>query len=275
MIYFSNCKINIGLNIIDRYSDGYHAINTIFYPVTGLCDAVEIVKTDNEGLIYTSSGIDVDCSAENNLCVRAYNLVKEQFAEKVQGVQIHLHKNIPTGAGLGGGSANATFVIKALDELFSLELDEMSIKSIASMLGSDTSFFVDNIPSIGKGRGGELTPIVLSLEGYWLTIVKSPFGVSTAKAYSMINVSSPKFDLSDINTDDIGLWREYVVNDFEKSIFGVFPILEEIKNKLYDNGAVYASMSGSGSSIYAISTNPISLDSFSQYGFCFQQIMTK
>ena len=273
MIYYSNCKINIGLNIVDKYSDGYHAISTIFYPVTGLCDAIEIVKSDTDGFDYSSSGILVDCPIDKNLCSKAYNVVKEQF--DISGIKLHLHKNIPTGAGLGGGSANATFVLIALNDIFNLGLDRVSLKSMADRLGSDTSFFVDNVPSIGQGRGGELSVIDLSLKGYWLTIIKSDFGVSTAEAYSMITVSAPKFDLSNIDVRNISSWRDYVVNDFEQPIFDKFPILNEIKNKLYDKGAIYASMSGSGSSIYAISESPIQIADFSEYGFCFQQILSE
>ncbi len=268
MIYYSNCKINIGLNVVSRYDDGFHALSTIFYPVRGLRDAIEIVMSDGE-TEFSSSGIEVDCPVESNLCMKAYSLMKANH--HLPNVRIHLHKRVPMGAGIGGGSANAAAVLIGLNDLFNLKLSNIQLIEYSNMLGSDVAFFVENRPMLGEGRGGVLSAINMSLEGYWLTIVKPDCSVSTARAYSMITPRLAKFQLSDIGQLPISKWTDNIINDFEEPIFSLHPILHDIKTKLYSCGALYSSMSGSGSSIYAISCEPLDLSLFEQYGFCYQE----
>ena len=268
MIYYSNCKINIGLNIVDRYEDGFHALSTIFFPVKGLRDAIEIIISDSE-TEFSGSGISVDCPIENNLCMKAYNILKSKFS--LPNVKIHLHKSIPMGAGMGGGSANAAIVLMGLNDMFSLCLSKTELIEYSNMLGSDVAFFVENRPMLGEGRGGVLSEIDLSLDDYWLTVVKPDCSVSTPKAYSMIVPRKAKFNLNEISNLDIYKWKDIIVNDFERPIFELYPILSEIKTLFYDNSAIYSAMSGSGSAIYAISKERIDLSLFKRYGFCHQE----
>lgn len=256
MILFPNCKINIGLNIVGRRSDGYHDLETIFYPVRKLHDAVEILPqpaSDNkeETVLPRFSGLPVEGAIENNLCVKAYRLLKQNFPE-LPPIQLCLHKAIPMGAGLGGGSADGAFTLLLLNQKFHLKLLTSQLLDYALRLGSDCPFFIINHPCFAEGRGEILQPVPLDLSGYSLVLIHPGIHVSTAQAFAGITPQRPVSDLQELITRPIESWKETVVNDFEKTVFRQHPLLAEIKEKLYETGALYASMSGSGSSLYGI-----------------------
>ncbi len=250
MIFFPSCKVNIGLDVLRRRADGFHDIETLMVPVAGLCDILEIVPAGGEGVEFGQSGIAVDCVPERNLCVKAYELMRRRFG--IGGVGMHLHKVVPFGAGLGGGSADAAFVIKGIDKVFSLGLDGETMEGLAAELGSDTAFFVRNAPQIATGRGEVLTPFPVDLSGRYIVIVKPDVSISTAGAYAEIAPAVPEVPLSERLAADITTWRDTVANAFEPAVFAWHPLLAEIKELLYKEGAVYASMSGSGSAVYGI-----------------------
>ena len=250
MILFANCKINIGLNILSRRDDGYHNIETLMYPVPGLCDAVELLKHDGPEIVFTASGLPVDGPAEKNLCMKAARLMQDRYA--IAGIKMHLHKAVPMGAGLGGGSADAAFVIRGLSDLFELNLLEEEMESLAAELGSDTSFFIKNRPAIATGRGEILTPFPVTLSGYKLVIVKPLFSVGTAEAYAGVVPHNPVRQLTENLSLPIEQWKDCVCNDFETSVFAKYPLLKEIKLSMYQQGALYSAMSGSGSAVYGI-----------------------
>jgi 4-diphosphocytidyl-2-C-methyl-D-erythritol kinase len=247
MIVYPNAKINIGLHVVSKRPDGYHNLETVFYPVP-LCDALEMVETGKEGIQF--SGIPVEGPQDENLVLKAYRLLKNEYG--LPPVQFHLHKAIPTGAGLGGGSSDAAFTLKMLNDYFSLGLSPDALKKFAVQIGADCSFFIDNIPSFATGIGNILTPVELDLSGFKLIVFKPEVAVSTADAYRNIKPTQPAFHLPDLLKLPPELWRGKLVNDFEKSIFPLYPEIENWKEKLYDMGALYASMSGSGSAIFSI-----------------------
>lgn len=257
MILFPNCKINIGLDILRRRNDGFHDVETLMYPIRGLCDILEIVPDDGDDVVFTFSGLAVDCPAENNLCVKAYRVMKERYG--LGGVKMHLHKITPFGAGLGGGSADAAFAIKGLDRLFGLGLSDKGMEGIAACLGSDTPFFIKNEPVMARGRGEVLegcNTAQWGLSGKLLVVVKPPFGVSTAEAYSGVKPFVPSAPLTKRLKKGLENWKDNVGNGFEEHIFKVYPQLDFIKNTLYESGALYASMSGSGSAVFGIFNVP-------------------
>ncbi len=252
MILKSNCKINLSLSALSRRDDGFTNIETVMYPLDGgLCDIVEVIESSE--FEFTSSGILVDCPDSQNLCVKAYSLMRDKF--NLPPVKIHLHKQIPFGAGLGAGSANAVAVLKLCNSIFNLNLDYSILEDLAEKLGSDTAFFVRNTPSIARGRGEILTPIDLTLKGYYVLLIKPDMGVSTAEAYKGVKLHTPEIKIEEALTYPIEKWKEVMYNDFESSIFHKLPLLSEIKEQLYAHGALYASMSGSGSTIYGIFKN--------------------
>lgn len=253
MVLFPYCKINIGLDILARRTDGFHEIETAMFPVRGLCDILEIVKADR-GVGFSSSGLAINCPPEKNICVKAYELMADRYA--IGGARIHLHKVIPFGAGLGGGSADAAFVIKGLNELYGLGLDTAEMERLAAETGSDTAFFISGTPQIARGRGEKLSPAHIDLSGKTLVIVKPPIAVSTAEAYAGVVPHIPPIGLAERLTADISQWRGLITNDFERHIFAARPELPAIKDKLYASGAVYAAMSGSGSAIYGLFDTP-------------------
>ncbi len=252
MILFPNAKINIGLYITEKRPDGYHNIETILYPIE-LTDILEIKDLDAPHGEYTleTSGLPIDCSEEENLVVKGYRLLSEEF--DLPAVKIHLHKIIPQGAGLGGGSSDGAFMLKGLNEKFSLGLSESALESYALRLGSDAPLFIRNRPSFASGRGEELSDIELNLDGYEIRVSK-PDGVeiSTREAYSGVTPSPAPFNLRDLATLDMKEWRDRVSNDFERSLFSKYPQIEELKSKFYEEGALFASMSGSGSAVFGI-----------------------
>lgn len=252
MIVFPNCKINLGLRILRKRSDGYHDLETIFYPLP-LYDVLEIISSteDASTLSFSTSGSTIEGDDENNLCVKVYDLVKRNHPT-LPAAKIHLHKAVPTGAGLGGGSADAAFTLKLLNEKFGLQLTTWQLIDYASRLGSDCPFFVINKPAFAEGRGEILEPVPIDLSAYKFIIVNPRIHINTAKAFSGITPALPTKSLKEIIQQPIDSWQNELVNDFEKPVFLQYPEIGIIKNKLYENGAVYASMSGSGSTVFGI-----------------------
>ncbi len=249
MICRANCKINLGLNVLRRREDGFHDLETVMLPVSELYDIVEVERV--EGVSYFEQrGLMVDCDAENNLCMKALRLMQQLYG--VGEVKILLDKRVPFGAGLGGGSSDATAVILALNELYELDLSEEQLIEVAAMIGSDTAFFVRNTPQLCEGRGEKMTPIELPLQGKYIAIAKPEEGVSTKEAYSGVKPAMPALRLAEALRKPIVEWQLVVKNDFEPHIFEAHPTIAELKKKMLDAGAVYASMSGSGSAVFGI-----------------------
>ena len=259
MLVYPNAKINLGLNIVEKRPDGYHNLETIFYPI-GLSDALEIVfpTATDEPYIWQSSGLEVDCPPEKNLCIKALLALcteAKNRGKNVPTVGLHLHKVVPTGAGLGGGSADAAFVIRYVNELLNLGFTNSELERISATIGADCPFFIQNRPQFATGIGDILSPIEVKLAGYWLMLVKPPVSVPTKIAYSKVRPQKPQFSIPEIIDKPITEWKNMLFNDFEESVFSEYPIVGQLKQKMYDNGAIYASMSGSGSSVYGIFFN--------------------
>jgi 4-diphosphocytidyl-2-C-methyl-D-erythritol kinase len=255
MVIFVNAKINIGLNIIGKRSDGYHDLETIFYPVA-VKDVLEIISSNNESyqdIIFTSSGNDVNVTDVNNLCVKAFHLVKNDFPQ-LPDVKIHLHKHIPIGAGMGGGSADASAVLLLLNKQFDLAISENKLMEYALKLGSDCPFFIMNKPSFAAGRGEKLEGVNIDLSGYKILIVHPGIHVNTTESFKDLspNNFSAAGELQQNIQTDIYAWKTFIKNGFELSVFKQFPEIAAIKSKLYEAGAIYSSMSGSGSAVFGI-----------------------
>ena len=248
MVVFPNCKINVGLHVVCKRTDGYHDLETVFYPLF-LRDALEVIRS--EKFSFQLSGLPVDGITENNLCVKAYHLLKQDFPE-LPPVSIHLHKAIPMGAGVGGGSADGAFMLTLLNDKFRLHLSQEQLISYALKLGSDCPFFIINKPCFASGRGENLTPVDLDLSSYKIIMVNPGIHVSTKEAFSRLTPSIPKKGVQEIIKQPITTWREELKNDFEESVFKSFPAIEDVKKELYETGAIYAAMSGSGSSVLGI-----------------------
>lgn len=248
MIKKSHCKINLSLAVLGRRADGFSDIETVMVPVFGIWDTVSVERAD--AFAFSSSGIAVDCPVADNLCVRAWRLMEREYA--LPPVAVHLDKQIPFGAGLGAGSANAAAVIELCDELFELHLSTEKMRLLAGQLGSDTPFFIAPGPMVARGRGELMTPIDLDLRGWWLVLVKPDAGVSTKEAYRAVVPRIPALMPSDAVLLPIEVWKDSCVNDFEQPIFERIPLLGQIKTDLYAAGATFALMSGSGSTIYGL-----------------------
>ncbi len=250
MISFPNAKINIGLNVLEKRTDGYHNIESIFYPVKW-CDAIEAIQEEGNGIINISTfGIPIQGSPESNLCVKAYNLLG--IKHKLPSLHLWLLKCIPMGAGLGGGSADAAFFLNLLNNLFLLNISKKELKAYASQIGSDCTFFIENKPALVTETGNISNPIKLDLNSYYIAIVYPQIHIDTKNAYSIIESHKRQSSLSDLIQAPIDNWKETITNDFEEPIFKANPSLAELKNLLYQQGALYASMTGSGSAIYGI-----------------------
>ena len=248
MIQFSPCKINLGLSILEKRADGFHALETVFYPV-GLHDIVEVVP--EKLFAFSHSGIFIPGEASNNLCVKAYHLLKADFPE-MGDVKIHLHKNIPMGAGLGGGSADGTTVLILLNKLFELKLTQKQLLDYAARLGSDCPFFIFNEACHATGRGEILEPIAIDLSEYTIALVHPGIHIATSWAFQQLSPCVKEKSIATIIKQPIETWKAELINDFEAPVFKANPLLEKIKNNLYSQGAIYASMSGSGSSLFGI-----------------------
>jgi 4-diphosphocytidyl-2-C-methyl-D-erythritol kinase len=247
MVVFPNAKINLGLNILEKRSDGFHNIVSCFYPV-GWADALEVLPA--KALTFEASGIPIPGDSFDNLCLKAYHMLAREH--RLPPVRIHLLKAVPIGAGLGGGSADAAFTIKALNQLFSLNISLGKQQDYARTLGSDCAFFIENEPMFCFGKGDQFENIALRLTGKWIVLVNPGLHISTAEAYAGIVPRVPNTDLRTLLNLPFEEWKGKIENDFEESLFPKYPILAEYKQRLYDLGARYASMSGSGSTLYGI-----------------------
>lgn len=248
MILFPNAKINLGLAITEKRQDGYHNIESVFYPIP-LYDTLEIIKSDE--FKFKLYGLTIEGDLEHNLCYKAYQLLKKDF--NIPAVQLILHKNIPMGAGLGGGSSDAAFTIMGLNKIFNLNLTNTILMSYASNIGSDCSFFIQNTPCFAELKGENLTPIEINLSNYYLKLIKPSIHISTAKAYQNIKPQKTTISFKQIIEEKtVEEWKNYLYNDFEKQAFIDFPILKAIKQQMYDEGALFAGMTGSGSAIFGI-----------------------
>ncbi|WP_159468710.1 4-(cytidine 5'-diphospho)-2-C-methyl-D-erythritol kinase [Dyadobacter sp. 3J3] len=261
MVVFPNAKINIGLNIIEKRKDGFHNIESCFYPV-GWSDALEILPADI--FSFQSDGIDIPGNPASNLCTKAYKMMSTDY--EFDPVSIHLLKAVPIGAGLGGGSSDAAFTIKALNELFGLEISLEKQLDYARRLGSDCAFFIENKPVYCFEKGDRFEEISLKLTEKWIVMVNPELHISTAEAYAGVQPLKSEIDLRELLKAPIENWRNGVKNDFEKSLFPKYPVLKEIKERLYNEGAKYAAMSGSGSTLFGIFDKETDLsDIFNQY----------
>jgi len=259
VIVFPNCKINLGLNIVHKRNDGYHDLETIFYPLT-LCDALEVVehaaphqsKVDYDSFVRLSiSGETIDVAPRENLCMKAYSQLKNKFPE-IPPVRMHLHKSIPPGSGLGGGSADGVFTLQLLNDNFLLGLTIEQLLDQALQLGSDCPFFIINKPCFATGRGEFLERVTVDLSAYKIVLVVPPIHVSTAEAFSSVKPAQPSESIKEIIQRPVDTWAQKLKNDFEESVFNKYPELGNVKDQLYKAGAIYSSLSGSGSAVYGI-----------------------
>lgn len=277
MVVFPNGKINLGLQILRRRADGYHDLQTVFYPVP-LCDALEVAQGAGPGNVLgiapvggsanpavgqqavsapdaavqlTLTGIPVQGNTNDNLCVKAYHLLKKDFAQ-LPSIAVHLHKNIPAGAGLGGGSADGAFMLRLLNDKFRLGISQEALIGYALQLGSDCPFFILNTACLAEGRGERLQPVDLDLSDYSFLLVNPGLHISTAWAFSQVSSGERAVSLAEVIRQPVSRWRELLVNDFEAPVCRQYPELQAIREKLYAAGAVYVSMSGSGSTFYGL-----------------------
>lgn len=265
MIGFVNAKLNLGLNIVSKRDDGYHNLETIFFPIglndnivdnnNKLCDIIEIFPAidGKEELIIT--GNSIDCPLDKNLVWRAYKAFCDATTCEIPPLKIILDKHLPDGAGMGGGSADASFTLSLLNKYFDNILSSDELKQIALSLGADCPFFLYNKPCYASGIGEIIQPIELDLSGYWIAIVKPQVSISTKEAFSMITPQKPNINLKEIAKEPIEKWKNLMQNDFEKSMFSLHPEIRNIKDNLYKHGAIFASMTGSGSAFFGIFKN--------------------
>ena len=246
MIVYPNAKINLGLNILKKRNDGYHDISSVFYPVKDFVDILEIIKFDT--FEFVNSGIEIPNG--ENICEKAWKLFHKDYG--IGNVKIHLHKQIPVGGGLGGGSSDASFTLKALNELFELNLSNEELQEYSLLLGADCPFFIDNRPKLVEGIGEKMISIDLDLSKFEIRLINPGIHISTQEAYNGVLPRTPELSLEEIIELPINEWKNKLQNDFEDSIFTQHSSIKDIKNYLYKEGAVYASMSGSGSVVYGI-----------------------
>jgi len=263
MITFPIAKINLGLNVVERRPDGYHNLETVFYPVP-IRDALEVQVMDEAfpsafdcDLKMTNLSIDGD--EQRNLVVRAYHLLKKDFPALPR-IHAHLYKGIPTQAGMGGGSGDCAYMIMLLNRMFNLQLSEEQMIGYATQLGADCPFFILSSPAYAEGIGERLSRISLDLSGLYLAVVRPPIPVSTKEAFSLITPHHPARNCRDIVMQPVENWRGELVNDFEQSVFTLHPEIGAIKERLYEMGAVYAAMSGSGSSLFGLFKENVALE---------------
>ena len=262
MITFPIAKINLGLNVVERRPDGYHNLETVFYPVP-ISDALEltIMNTKFPSTVDCDikvTNLEVEGDEQRNLVVRAYQLLKQDF-QQMPRVHAHLWKGIPTQAGMGGGSSDCAYAIRLLNEMFTLGLSDEQMIQYAARLGADCAFFILSRPAYAEGIGELLQPISLNLSSYYIGIVRPNIPVSTREAFSLIKPQKPAKCCRDVVMQPIETWREELTNDFEQSVFTLHPEIGAIKQQLYDLGAVYAAMSGSGSAVFGLFQNEIDL----------------
>jgi 4-diphosphocytidyl-2-C-methyl-D-erythritol kinase len=273
MLSFPNCKINLGLNILNKREDGFHDLETIFYPV-GLKDALEIIPSHNpnSAIEFSSSGLIVDGDASDNICIKAYQLLQKDFPD-LPFIKMHLHKAIPMGAGLGGGSADAVFALQLLNKRFNLNLSAAKLLHYASQLGSDCPFFIINEPCFATGRGEILEPIEVDLSGYQIVLVNPGIHINTGWAFSQLSPAPSQQSVAAIIAQPITTWKQELQNDFEKPVFEKYPEIKNIKAHLYAGGAVYAAMSGSGSTVYGIFEKNMTIPAHTQENYFVKTIV--
>ena len=276
MITFPNAKINLGLNIVEKRPDGYHNLETIFYPII-LQDALEVNKSTHadERVHLSVSGNGIDGDPKDNLVVKAYLLMDKEF--HLPPIEIHLYKHIPSGAGLGGGSSDAAFMLKLLNEHYNLQLSDKQLEDYAATLGADCAFFIKNTPTYAEGIGNIFSPIELSLKGYRIMIVKPDVFVSTREAFANIRPHRPEYPVREVIRRPVAEWKDTLINDFEASVFPQYPVIGEIKEELYHQGAIYASMSGSGSSVFGLFAADTTLPEidWGTNAFCFKGTLSE
>jgi 4-diphosphocytidyl-2-C-methyl-D-erythritol kinase len=251
MVIFPNCKINLGLNIIRKREDGFHDLETVFYPLP-IVDVLEIISNDEKDIQFFNTGIPTG-QHEYNLCLKAYHLVKKDYS-KLPSIKMHLHKVIPMGAGLGGGSADAVFTLLLLNKKYNLEIPDEKLFEYALSLGSDCPFFLVNKPSLARGRGEISTPIPISLAGYKMLVVNPGIHINTKEIFKEIVPGIPTKKISEIISQPVETWKDELKNDFEKIVFPEHKEISDIKDQMYSNGAIYASMTGTGSTVFGIFT---------------------
>jgi 4-diphosphocytidyl-2-C-methyl-D-erythritol kinase len=267
MITFPSAKINIGLNIIKKRNDGYHNLETIFYPIK-IKDALEIIESSEMG--FETSGIAIPGQSSDNLCLKAYDLLKKDF--DLPNINIHLHKKIPIGAGLGGGSADAAFFIKLVNDKFNLALTESKMQDYCRKLGADCAFFIQNKPVYAFDKGDVFEAIDLDLSNYHLTLVMPAVHVSTAEAYNGVNPKQPSISLKELIKLPLAEWQGKITNDFEEHILNNHPQIAKVKTDLLAAGALFALMSGSGASVYGIFEKPVDLSLLEKENLVFNGI---
>ncbi len=252
MITFPNCKINIGLNITESRDDGFHNLETVFYPLP-FSDGLEITQDKGSkagSVVFSHSGLKINGNDENNLCLRAYRLLEKEH--KLPAIKMHLHKTIPMGAGLGGGSSDGAFTLKMLNEIFSLGLSQEDLMGYARQLGSDCAFFLENKPTFAYEKGDYFKPTELDLSGYWLVLTKPDIHVNTSEAYAAIKPKQPEKSLQELIKTPVESWQGNIINDFEASMSKKYEPIGRLINLLKDLGGKYVAMSGSGSAVFSI-----------------------
>lgn len=270
MMLFPNAKINIGLNILNKRNDGFHELETLMVPIP-LKDELTFNVSETE-TTFTSSGLLIDGNPDDNLVMKAYQLIKEDFI--IPNLNIHLKKVIPFGAGMGGGSADASFMLKGLNDFFKLNITDRNLEIYAEQLGSDCPFFIKNESAISSGRGEILEAFPIELKGYHLNIVIPNLSIGTKEAYSKVTPKIPELKLRHELTQPISDWKYKVKNDFEDSVFPQFPEVQNVKETLYNLGADYAALSGSGAAVFALSENAlVTEESFPEEYFQFKAIL--
>ena len=252
MLTFPNAKINLGLRVLRKRNDGFHDIATVFYPV-GLCDVLEVIEGGAKPFSLNQSGLAITGNPEENLCYRAWKLLAADF--RLPDLQGHLHKVIPMGAGLGGGSADGAFMLKLINEVCNLKLDDRRLSDYAARLGSDCPFFIRNKPAYATGRGEKLEDFPEVLKGYQVVVCKPEMSVPTASAYSWITPNENTEDIREILKSKPSEWRGRLINDFEKPVRERYPQIRSLIDELYAEGAIYAAMSGSGAAVYGVFEN--------------------
>ena len=261
MLSFPNCKINLGLHILRKRTDGFHDLETVFYPV-GLRDALEVVSSEQSAVggqqlaggefNFSQTGLEVDGDQEDNLCYKAYHILKRDFPQ-LPAVKMHLHKSIPMGAGLGGGSADAAFALKLLNDKFRLNISQDQLLLYAATLGSDGPFFIINKPCFATSRGEKLEEIKIDLSNYNIMLVNPGIHINTGWAFSQLFLDKPtRKNIKEILQQPVEDWKEWLTNDFEEPVFKQYPLIAAAKKELYEKGALYAAMSGSGSTVFGI-----------------------
>lgn len=249
MIVFCSAKVNIGLRVLGKRRDGFHELQSYFIPVP-IKDALELIDAEHDGLQILMSGNELPENGGANICSKAYDLLSEQI--EIRGLDLHLLKTIPVGAGMGGGSANAAAMLHLLNDKFDLKIENERLQNFAAELGSDVPFFINNVPAMVSGRGEYLEPFNVDLNNYWMQIINLGIHCSTAEIFARHSIDPNTEDLKTAIARPVSEWHDHVFNDLEKAAFELYPEIGELKNSLYDHGALYASMSGSGSSVFGI-----------------------